>query len=144
MPAVSAQTVRRRLVLLVDDNAAVRTLVRKLFAVEADFEVAGEAENGREAVEKAVNLKPELVILDLAMPVMNGFEAARELRKVLPDTKIILFTVEEGSEVERMAREAGVDAIVLKSQTPELISRARSLLDPEEGERNSGELRNAS
>jgi DNA-binding NarL/FixJ family response regulator len=78
------------------------------------------------------------------MPVMNGFEAARELRKVLPDTKIILFTVEEGSEVERMAREAGVDAIVLKSQTPELISRARSLLDPEEGERNSGELRNAS
>jgi DNA-binding NarL/FixJ family response regulator len=116
MPAVSAQTVRRRLVLLVDDNAAVRTLVRKLFAVEADFEVAGEAENGREAVEKAVNLKPELVILDLAMPVMNGFEAARELRKVLPDTKIILFTVEEGSEVERMAREAGIDAIVLRAK----------------------------
>jgi DNA-binding NarL/FixJ family response regulator len=144
MPAVSAQTVRRRLVLLVDDNTAVRTLVRKLFAVEADFEVVGEAENGREAVEKAVNLKPDLVILDLAMPVMNGFEAARELRKVVPDTKIILFTVEEGSEVERMAREAGIDAIVLKGQTPELISGARSLLDPEEGERNSGELRNAS
>ena len=144
MRAVAAQTVLRRLVLLVDDNTAVRTLVRKLFAVEADFEVAGEAENGREAVEKAVNLKPDLVILDLAMPVMNGFDAARELRKVVPDTKIILFTVEEGREVERMAREAGIDTIVLKSQTPELISRARSLLDPEEGEHNSGELRNAS
>jgi DNA-binding NarL/FixJ family response regulator len=144
MPAVSAQTVRRRVVLLVDDNIAVRTLVRKLFAVEVDFEVAGEAENGREAVEKAVNSKPDLVILDLAMPVMNGFDAAPELRKVVPDTKIILFTVEEGSEVERMAREAGIDAIVLKSQAPQLISRARSLLDPEEGERDNGELRNAS
>ena len=144
MPAVSAQTVRRRVVLLVDDNIAVRTLVRKLFAVEVDFEVAGEAENGREAVEKAVNSKPDLVILDLAMPVMNGFDAAPELRKVVPDTKIILFTVEEGSEVERMAREAGIDAIVLKNQAPQLISRARSLLDPEEGERDNGELRNAS
>lgn len=144
MLAVSAQRVRRRLVLLVDDNIAVRTLVRKLFAVEADFEVAGEAENGREAVEKAVNSKPDLVILDLAMPVMNGFDAAPELRKVVPDTKIILFTVEEGSEVERMAREAGIDAIVLKNHAPQLISRARTLLDPEEGERDNGELRNAS
>lgn len=138
-----AQPLRRRTVLLVDDNAVVRTLVRRLFAVEADFEVSGEAENGREAIEKAVNLRPDLVILDLAMPVMNGFAAASELRKSVPDTKIILFTVEEAEGIDRLANEAGVHAVVLKHNAPELIPQARSLLDSED-EADPGKLRTAS
>ena len=61
--------------MLVDDNAIVRSMVRQLFETEEDFVIAGEAENGQEAIEMADNLRPDLVILDLAMPVMNGLDA---------------------------------------------------------------------
>ena len=135
---------RGRRVLVVDDNAAVRTLVRQLFALEPDFEIAGEAENGREALEKAADLKPEIVILDLAMPVMNGLDAAPELRKIHPEIKIILFTVEQGGEVDRLASQAGIDAVILKDNAPQLISQARLLLEPDQDESDSDELRNAS
>jgi two-component system, NarL family, nitrate/nitrite response regulator NarL len=135
---------RGRRVLVVDDNAAVRTLVRQLFALEPDFEIAGEADNGREALEKASDLRPDIVILDLAMPVVNGLDAAPELRKIFPEIKIILFTVEQGSEVDRLASQAGINAVILKDNAPRLISQARLLLEPEEDEADSGELRNAS
>jgi len=74
----------KKRVQLVDDNVVVRAAVRRLFDSHPDFEVCGEAENGREAVEKAENLKPDLIILDLAMPVMNGLEAAPLLRRCCP------------------------------------------------------------
>ena len=99
-------------VLLADDNAVVRSFVRQLFELQPDFEIAGEAENGRDAVEKAEKLKPDLIILDLIMPVMTGLDAAPLLRQLLPDTRIILFTQQEGSEVERLARAAGINAVV--------------------------------
>src|SRR5260370_41634465 len=79
-------------VLIVDDNAVVRSSLRCLFESYPEFEVSGEAENGQDAIDKAERLKPDLIILDLAMPVMNGLEAAPELRKMLPDARLILFT----------------------------------------------------
>ena len=97
-------------VLLADDSAIMRSMVRRLFESQPGFEVSGEAENGRDAVEKAENLKPDLIILDLIMPVMNGLDAAPLLKRLLPDTLIILFTQQEGSEVERLAQAAGIDA----------------------------------
>jgi len=123
----------KKRVLLVDDNPLVRSLVRQVFELHPDFEISGEAENGREAVEKAENLKPDLIILDLAMPVMTGLDAAPLLRKVVPDARIILFTVQEGREVERLARAAGIDAVVAKSQAAsKLILRAQALLRSEQ------------
>jgi CheY-like chemotaxis protein len=95
--------VPKKRVLLVDDNTGVRSLVRQLFESESDFEISGEAENGREAVEKAENPRPDLITSDLSMPVMTGLDAAPLLRKLLPDTRIILFTVQEGREVEQLA-----------------------------------------
>src|ERR1700730_5547640 len=123
----------KKRVQLVDDNVVVRAAVRRLFDSHPDFEVCGEAENGREAVEKAENLKPDLIILDLAMPVMTGLDAAPLLRKVVPDARIILFTVQEGREVERLARVAGIHAVVAKSQAAsKLILRAQALLRSEQ------------
>jgi two-component system nitrate/nitrite response regulator NarL len=123
----------KKRVLLVDDNPVVRSLVRQLFELEPDFEISGEAENGRDAVEKAEYLKPDLIILDLAMPVMTGLDAAPLLRKVVPDARIILFTVQEGREVERLARAAGIHAVVAKSQAASrLILRAHALLRSEQ------------
>lgn len=120
---------RKKRVLIVDDNFAVRSMVRQVFELEPGFEVSGEAENGVEALQKAVTLKPDLIILDLSMPVMTGLDAAPQLMELLPTARIILFTVEEGNEVERLARVGGIHAVVSKQQVAsELVSRAQSLL----------------
>jgi NarL family two-component system response regulator LiaR len=132
-------------ILLVDDNAVVRSFVRQLFEFQPDFEISGEAENGRDALEKAEKLKPHLIILDLIMPIMNGLDAAPLLRRLLPDTLIILFTQQEGSEVEHLARAAGIDAVVSKSQAAsELILKAQALLASIEQEPDPASFRNAS
>lgn len=132
-------------VLIVDDNGGVRALVRRLFEVERDFEIVGEAENGQEAVEKAAILKPDLIILDLSMPVMSGLDAASWLKNHLPETRLILFTVEEGREVERLARSAGIHAFVLKNQAaPSLVLQARALLPAPDQDEDPPKFRNAS
>jgi DNA-binding NarL/FixJ family response regulator len=135
----------KKRVLLVDDNSAVRSLVRRLFELEPDFEISGEAENGRDAVEKAENLKPDLIILDLSMPVMTGLDAAPLLRKLLPNARIILFTVQEGREIERLARAAEANSVVSKNQSAsELILQAQALLAAIEQEHDPAKLPNAS
>ena len=135
----------KKRVLLVDDNTGVRSLLRQLFESEPDFEVSGEAENGRDAVEKAENLKPDVIILDLSMPIMTGLDAAPLLRRLLPDTRIILFTVQEGREVEQLARAAGIHAVVSKSQAAsKLILQAQTLLASVEQEHHPTKLRSAS
>lgn len=117
-------------VLIVDDNAAVRSALRHLFKAYPEFDVTGEAENGRDAIDKANCLKPALIILDLAMPVMSGLEAAPLLRKMLPDTVLILFTHHDGHPVELLAQAAGIHAVVPKNQAgSKLITQAQALLD---------------
>ena len=129
--------------LLVDDNAVVRSFVRQLFELQSDFEISGEAENGRDGIEKAEKLKPDLIILDLIMPVMTGLDAAPLLKQLLPDTLIILFTQQEGSEVERLSRAAGIDAVVSKSQAAsELVLKAQALLASIEQEHDPAKFRN--
>jgi DNA-binding NarL/FixJ family response regulator len=119
----------KKRVLLVDDNPAVRAMVRQLFEAHPGFEVAGEAKNGRDGVAEARNLKPDLVVLDLAMPVMNGLDAAPLLRKEVPGALLILFTAHEGREVERLARAVGIHAVVSKTQAAsKLVAQAAALL----------------
>ncbi len=76
-------------VLIVDDVEIIRRALCQLFTSEADFDVCGEAENGREAIEKAQELRPDLIVLDLSMPVMNGIDAARVLRRLMPAVPLI-------------------------------------------------------
>lgn len=119
----------KKRVLLVDDNADVRTAVRRLFNSHAVFEVCGEAEHGREAVEKAPSLRPDLIILDLSMPVMNGLEAAPLLSKILPNVWLILFTAHDGNEMQQQSRAAGIHAVVPKSKaTTHLVAQAEALV----------------
>lgn len=120
-----------RSVLIADDQEAIRRMLCFLFASQNDFEVCGEAENGQEAVEMAQVLHPDLILMDLSMPVMNGIEAACELKRLMPMTPIIVFS--EFSDVfsDREARKAGIAARVSKTESLEvLLDRARSVFQP--------------
>jgi DNA-binding NarL/FixJ family response regulator len=116
-------------ILIVDDNAPTRHMLRTIFEDAMGWEVCGEAENGREAVEKARELNPDLIILDLSMPIMNGLTAAPVLRRMMPAVPIILFTLHENNAVEREALSVGVSAVVSKSASMKtLVHQAEDLL----------------
>jgi DNA-binding NarL/FixJ family response regulator len=118
-------------VLIVDDNRFIRSQLRRVLEREPDFQVCGEAENGREAIEMAQRMHPDLIVLDLAMPVMNGFEAAQLLKRSMPDISIILLSNYSNVFSEREARSAGISALVEKSENVSvLIGKARELLYP--------------
>ncbi len=97
--------------------------MRVTLAREPQFEICGEAENGQDAVAKVEKLKPDAVILDVSMPIMNGLEAAREIRRVAPSTKIVMFSMHDSFQMMQSAREAGADAFVLKSAAGEDLVR---------------------
>src|SRR6266852_5140434 len=116
-------------ILIVDDNAYIRRGLCELFKRESDFEVCGEAENGKEALDKALALRPDLIVLDLSMPVMNGLDAARELKRLMPRVPMIMYSAFGDVFGEQQARLIGISELVSKSQpAPILVSKARSLL----------------
>jgi CheY-like chemotaxis protein len=116
-------------VLIVDDSPTMRKVICELFTREGDFEVCGEAENGQEAIEKALDLKPALIVTDLSMPVMNGLVAARILRKLMPKVPIVLYSAHIDPHVEKEALSAGASAVVPKSDAALLlIEKSRGLL----------------
>jgi DNA-binding NarL/FixJ family response regulator len=120
----------RRTVLIADDNAFVRTALYEFFKREPDFHVCAMAENGRDAIEQASRLHPDLIVLDQTMPVMGGLEAARVLKNVMPRVLLIMYcaTVEDCSEA--LTKSVGVSAVVSKSENASvLIDTCRSLLD---------------
>jgi YesN/AraC family two-component response regulator len=82
-------------ILIVDDHHAARTTLRELLDWHS-FQVCGDAKDGKEAIEKVIELKPEIVLMDINMPVMNGVDAATEIRRIAPSTKIVFLTVHEG------------------------------------------------
>ena len=117
-------------VLIVEDHALTRQAVCSLFASQEDFEVCGDAENGQEAVEIAQVLCPDLIVLDLSMPVMNGIEAAQALKQLMPETPIIVFSEYCDVFSEREARAEGISALVSKTEPVSvLLDNARAVLD---------------
>ena len=115
-------------ILIADDSVSIRQGLCELFEREEDFNVCGDAENGREAVEMAQILHPDLILLDLSMPVMNGLDAARVLNRVMPEVPLIMYTA-FSSFTEKEARAAGISALVSKSEnTSVLLGKARSLV----------------
>lgn len=102
-------------VLVADDHEVVRQGVRALLQAEPGFWVCGEARDGREAVEKARQLKPDIVILDIGMPELNGLEAARQILSELPRTEVLILTLHESEQLVREVLAAGARGYVLKS-----------------------------
>ncbi len=103
-------------ILVADDHEAVRKGVCAILATRLDIEVCGEAANGQEAIAKAHSLKPDLIILDITMPILNGLDAARVIRLTLPELPILLLTMHEGKHIIEDARKIGIDGFVCKSE----------------------------
>jgi CheY-like chemotaxis protein len=117
-------------VLVADDNPEIRRWVSQTFLSDG-FSTCGEAENGQEAIDLAKQILPDLIILDLSMPVMNGLQAAIELRKLAPKTPIILFTMFGSDEVNALASKLGVDLVLSKVVAlSSLLDQAHSLMSP--------------
>ena len=116
-------------ILIADDNDALRRVMCEAFTRYSDFEVCGEAHDGQDAIEKAQRLKPDLIILDFAMPVMNGFEAARALRDLMPSVPTIMFTLHDDEFMREKARLVGATEVVSKTDDISvLMQTARRLL----------------
>ena len=102
-------------VLIVDDNTLVRSSLRSWIEGNADFQVCGEAENGMVAVQKVEEMHPDIVILDLQMPVMDGLEAARKISNIAPATAMVMFTMHPSRELLKVAQAVGVRDVVSKT-----------------------------
>jgi DNA-binding NarL/FixJ family response regulator len=116
-------------VLIAEDHALTRQALCNLFSSQEDFEVCGDAENGQEAVEMAQVFRPDLIILDLSMPVMNGIETACALRELIPETPIIVFSEYSDVFSESEARSESISALVSKTEPVSvLLDKARVAL----------------
>jgi DNA-binding NarL/FixJ family response regulator len=116
-------------VLVVDDSPGVRTVVRWHLESEAGLEVCGEASDGVEAIDKALDLSPDLIVMDFVMPKMNGLEAARELTHKSPRVPIILFTGDLSAVSVSDAIQAGIWAIVSKHEFHRLLPQVLDVLE---------------
>jgi DNA-binding NarL/FixJ family response regulator len=118
-------------ILIVDNSDPVRKGVREVLEQQDGWEVSGEAANGLDAIEKAQRLRPDLIVLDLSMPVMNGLEAARELTRLLPRVPLLMFTNFDTQQLKQAALSAGVASVVSKNEsTAVLVSKIHALLEP--------------
>jgi DNA-binding NarL/FixJ family response regulator len=116
-------------VLVADDNKIIRREICNALTRELEFEVCGEAHHGLDAIEKAEILNPDLIILDLSMPVMNGIDAAKALKARMPSVPIIMFTSYGDAFVNEQLRLAGVAEVVSKSEDVSVLTaKARTLL----------------
>jgi CheY-like chemotaxis protein len=114
-------------ILVADDNPAIRRILCRPFETEADYDICAEAENGKHAIELALRHRPDLIILDLSMPVMNGLEAAHELKRLMPEIPIILFTQHADLSNRIGIMNKDVDRIVDKNEPATLMGHVRSL-----------------
>jgi DNA-binding NarL/FixJ family response regulator len=115
-------------VLIVDDSPLIRRLLRAALT-ESEWIICEEAENGREGIVKVRELNPDIIVLDLVMPEMNGLQTARVLRRIMPTTPLLMFTSHLVPNLEEEATSAGIRRVVSKSDgAPAVISAIRSLL----------------
>jgi DNA-binding NarL/FixJ family response regulator len=115
-------------ILIADDNDQIRKVVRCFLESRTGFRVCGEAVNGLDAIEKALALNPDMILLDFSMPMMDGIETATLLKIVLPSVPVILFTALDSAAMESDAMAAGIRAIVPKTDMARLAGHLESLL----------------
>ncbi len=111
-------------ILIADDHGLVRRGTRDVLRTRRGWRVVGEATNGREAVAMAIELKPDVAVLDLGMPELDGIEVARQIRELVPETKILVLTLNESDYMIRRALDAGANGYLLKSDLTACLPKA--------------------
>lgn len=115
-------------ILLTDDHTLFRQGLKSLLEAEYDMQVVGEARDGQEAVERALELKPDLVIMDIGMPGLSSFEAVRQIRRVRPETRVLFLTMYDDEDYLAQCLEAGASGYVLKDTPAEqLVAAVREI-----------------
>jgi DNA-binding NarL/FixJ family response regulator len=102
-------------ILLADDHQLIRKGLRAIIEGNKDWLVCGEAENGQEAIERTLELQPDLIILDVTMPVLNGLQAARQIRELAPATKILMLSMHDSPQLANEAVRVGADGYLTKT-----------------------------
>jgi two-component system vancomycin resistance associated response regulator VraR len=119
-------------ILIADDSEVIRRSLRNLIGTQAGLTVCGEAENGVQAIEKAHKLKPDLILMDFSMPLMNGLDAATQLKKDSPRVPIVMLTMFKDKFLEERAYKAGVSLVLSKEESMGRVADyARILLKPD-------------
>jgi DNA-binding NarL/FixJ family response regulator len=116
-------------ILLVDDHSSFRHMLRTFLELNPNWEVCGEAADGCEAVKKTTELHPDIVLMDLDMPRLNGLEATRRIHKLSPSVRILILTLHENSVLPQIAQDSGAQGYVLKSESFDVLSRAIENID---------------
>jgi len=117
-------------ILLADDHDVVRQGLRTILRARPEWEICGEAANGQEAVEAAQRLRPDIMVLDITMPIMSGLEATEEIQKLHLDTHVLIFTMHDSRSLVRALKKAGAQGYVLKSHASrDLIKAIEKLLE---------------
>jgi len=125
MEALMAELIR---ILIADDHTIFRSGLRLLLASEPEFEVVGEAENGEQAITLAQQLVPDVILMDIGMPGINGYEATKRLKELLPEVKVLVLTMHRSEEYFFQMLEAGASGYVLKgAETSDLIQSVRTV-----------------
>jgi len=115
-------------ILLADDHKVVRQGTRALLSTVPEWEIVGEADNGRDAVSLTSELKPDIVILDIGMPELNGLDATRQIKKKLPDTEVLIFTGQETEELVHDVFDSGARSYIMKTDAADhLIDALKAL-----------------
>ena len=115
-------------ILIADDDTSIRRLLRRLLEQHADWRVCGEATNGIEAIQRASQLAPDVIVLDLAMPTMNGLQAGREISKSVRAPMLLLTVQDVSPELDNQAKSAGFQVALSKSRGREVVSGIERLL----------------
>jgi len=114
--------------LVADDHKIFRQGIKKLLEEEPDLQVVGEAADGRETIKKATELKPDVILMDIAMANLNGLQATKQIKKILPDTKVIMVTMHKNEEYVLQSFQAGASGYILKEgAVEELVSAIRTI-----------------
>ena len=115
-------------VLIVDDHAFIRRGVQGILQAHPEWQLCGEADNGKDAVRMAGELNPEAIVMDVSMPGLNGVEATRAIRKTNAKVKILLLTLHESSELVRTAFQAGINGYLLKTDAEQELVQALNVV----------------
>jgi two-component system, NarL family, response regulator NreC len=111
-------------ILIVDDRESMRMAVKTVIRMHPGWEICGEADDGREAVAKAVELNPDLVLLDFRMPITNGIKAGSEICSLMPKTPVVMYTLHRTAELEVAAKLVGIRQVVAKEDGPKPLLNA--------------------